>query len=513
MGVNVGQILHQAAACWPERLALVDLGHERGTRRELRFAELDEHARTIAALLNSHGLEAGTSVALIGESSAELVAAWFGIVYAGCAVVPIPILSAPPELRFRIEHARCGAVLFDAARAELVQAALEELHPAPARIDLALAERSTQTPVRDPVDTAPSEIAMILYTSGTTGKPKGAAISHASLSLHTAALVHHALRLTPDDRVLGVLPLTHSYGCRMVMLASFFAGARCVLLPRFDAARALAVLHDEAISWLPAVPTMYAAWAAEPQGPALPALRWCLCAGAPLADETARRAERRLGVEVRQGYGMTEATFCTMNAPPDARVLGSVGKPVWGVELRIVDAAGHDAAPGQDGEVVVRGQNVMSRYLHDPEATAQAQTDGFIHSGDVGRLDADGRLAIVDRIKDLIIRGGFNVYPSEVEDALASHPDVRDVAVVGRPDDYYGEEVVAVVVKHAQTELDAAALMDWVRVRLGQPKLPREVVFLDALPLGPSGKVQKRVLRDWLREGRLHVLTQARKER
>src|SRR5204863_3549671 len=162
--------------------------------------------------------------------------------------------------------------------------------------------------------------------------------------------------------------------------------------------------HD-AITWLPAVPTMFGAWAAQPGAPSFPALRWCLSAGAPLPDETARRAEQRLGVEVRQGYGMTEATFCTINAPPDARVLGSVGKPVKGIELRVVDAAGHELPPGRDGEVVVRGQNLMSRYLHNAEATAAARADGFFHSGDVGRFDAEGRLFIVDRIKHLIIRG------------------------------------------------------------------------------------------------------------
>jgi long-chain acyl-CoA synthetase len=248
---------------------------------------------------------------------------------------------------------------------------------------------------------------------------------------------------------------------------------------------------------------MYAAWAAEPEGAAPRGLRLCLSAGAPLADETARRAERRLRAEVRQGYGMTEATFSTLNAPPDARVLGSVGKPVWGVEVRVVDEAGNDVPQGQDGEVVVRGQNVMSHYLYEAEANAQIGADGFIRSGDVGRFDEAGRLAIVDRLKDLIIRGGFNVYPSEVEDALAAHPDVVEVAVVGRPDAYYGEEIVAVVVARAGAQRDAAALIAFAEARVGRGKRPRELVFLERMPLGPSGKVQKRVLREWLRSGQL----------
>ncbi|MFI5306588.1 MAG: class I adenylate-forming enzyme family protein [Polyangiales bacterium] len=501
---NVGQILRNAVARWPDRTAAIDVGRAGDAARELTFAELEARARSVAAWLAQHGMGRGQSVALIGENSAELVSAWFGIVYAGCAVVPIPVLSAPPELRFRVEHAGCGAVLFDARRAELVTEALASVSPEPARLDLATitAARDAST-AAEPATTAPGDDAMILYTSGTMGTPKGAVISHAALGLHTAALAQHALRLAEHDRVLGVLPLTHSYGCRMVMLASFFAGARCVLVPRFDAPRTLGLMHEHAITWVPAVPTMLAAWAAEPPGPVLPALRWCLSAGAPLPDEIALRAERRLGVEVRQGYGMTEATFCTINAPPDARVLGSVGKPVAGVELRVVDAAGHELAAGTSGEVVVRGQNLMSRYLHDAEATAAARADGFFHSGDVGRVDAEGRLFIVDRIKDLIIRGGFNVYPSEVEAALAAHPDVRDVAVVGRPDAYYGEEVVAVVVPRDGASLEAAALVEWARPRIGATKLPREVAFVTALPLGPSGKVQKRELREALLSGRI----------
>ncbi|HMI94493.1 MAG TPA: long-chain fatty acid--CoA ligase, partial [Polyangiales bacterium] len=384
MGINAGQILRQTAVRMPERIAIRDVGLPGSSATEHSYAELDARACAIASRLVELGLTVGDSVALIGENSADFVAAWFGCAYAGCALVPIPLLSAPPELRFRVEHAGCRAVLFDAARSPLVDAALAGLRPEPQRLVLsdALALPSALTGsagVRHPADPPIGETALLLYTSGTTGVPKGAAISHASLALHTAILSQRVLGLGAEDRVLGVLPLTHSYGCRMAMLVSFFAGARVVLLPRFDAARSLQLMHDEAISWVPAVPTMYAAWAALPDGPKPAALRWGLCAGAPLAEETARRAERRLGVEIRQGYGMTEATFCTINAPPDQRVLGSVGKPVWGVDVRVVDEHGADVATGSDGEVVVRGHNAMTRYLHDPDATLAVSSGGFLH--------------------------------------------------------------------------------------------------------------------------------------
>jgi long-chain acyl-CoA synthetase len=509
MGINVGQILRQTALRMPERVAIRDVGLPGSTPTEHSYADLDARACAVATRLGQLGLTLGDSVALIGENSADFVAAWFGCAYAGCALVPIPLFSAPPELRFRVEHAGCRAVLFDATCAELVAAALAGLDAEPQRLVLsdALATPSTAITVQRPADPPIGETALLLYTSGTTGTPKGAAISHASLALHTAILSQRVLGLHADDRVLGVLPLTHSYGCRMAMLVTFFAGARVVLMPpRFDAERSLQLMHDEAISWVPAVPTMLARWGGLPDGPAPAALRWALCAGAPLANETARRAERRLGVEVRQGYGMTEATFCTINAPPDQRVLGSVGKPVWGIDVRVVDEHGADVAPGSDGEVVVRGHNAMTRYLHDPDATLAVSAGGFLHTGDVGRFDGEGRLAIVDRIKDLIIRGGYNIYPSEVEAVLATHEGVQDVAVVGRPDEDYGEEVVAVVVRRPGSSLAGAELLLWAKAELGRMKRPREVAFVESMPLGPSGKVQKRTLRQWLADGTLHAL-------
>ena len=211
----------------------------------------------------------------------------------------------------------------------------------------------------------------------------------------------------------------------------------------------------------------------------------------------------RLGAEVRQGYGLTEATFTTIDGPRDVRGPGTVGRPVWGVEVRIVDTAGVPLARGQAGEILVRGQNVMAGYLDDPETSARVVRDGWLHTGDIGVLDEDGRLSVVDRLKDLVLRGGNNVYPSEVEDALAHHPAIAGVAVIGRPDPYYGEEVVAIVVLQQGRTLPLEELDAFARERLAAHKVPREVVFLDRLPVGPSGKVLKRALRAQLFDGRL----------
>ncbi len=511
MGVQVGQILRQAALRAPSAIGVLDAGRDTASQRSFTYAELDLWARQVAAELAQRGVGPGSRVGLLAESSAHFVASWFGIVYCGAAVVPMSILSAAPEVAFRLQHAACTVLAHDDARASLAADGCAQAGVKVQAVPLSTLVRGDA--VLSPLDMSPEATALLLYTSGTTGKAKGAAISHASLMLHTSVLVHHTLGLHEHDVVLGVLPLTHSYGCRMAMLAPFFALARVVLVPRFSAERTLRLMNEEGVTWLPAVPTMLAAWAEQAMGDKPRHLRWVLSAGAPLPEEIARRAEARLGVEVRQGYGMTEATFSTMNAPPDERVFGSVGRPVWGVEVRVVDDAGDEVVQGERGEVLARGHNLMTHYLFDAEATQEVTSDGFMHSGDIGCFDAQGRLAIVDRIKDLVIRGGHNVYPSEVEDALAAHPAVAEVAVIGRPDAYYGEEVVAVIVPRAGSEPTVEALDEWAAERLSRTKLPREYAFVSALPLGPSGKVQKRSLRAWLADGTLQIVETGRAQK
>jgi long-chain acyl-CoA synthetase len=505
MSVQVGQILRQAARVAATRVCVVDLGHAGQPRREFTFSQLEGMARCLASQLVAAGVLPGDRVALVAENSAEVAALWFAVVYAGAAVVPLHVLSAPLELSERLRHSGAKLVLHDAARAELVRRALAEPGVTARALPLPALDYAAPAALAFPLATAPQDTALVLYTSGSTGKPKGAAISHASLLLHTALLVEHALGLDADAQVLCTLPLSHSYGCRLALLAPFYACAGIVVVPRFDAQRTFTAMRDERVTWVPAVPTMFAAWGQLPAAEPPDRLRWALSAGAPLGLEVARRAEERLGVEVRQGYGMTEATFTAINAPPDRRVFGSVGKPCWGVEVRIVDDQGRELAAGQAGEVWVRGHNVMSHYLFDGEATLEIARDGWVRSGDVGQFDPEGRLCIVDRIKDLIIRGGYNVYPSELENVLGSHPAVREVAVIGRADEYYGEQVVAIVVARGAQPLDAAALHAFAAERLARSKLPAEYAFVSELPLGPSGKVHKPSLRQALAAG--HLLT------
>ena len=459
--MTVAALLAEAAERWGERVFVVDEAGASWT-----FAATKERATRTASALQARGVGAGDRVALLAANSAEFVAAWLGITLAGAAVMPMSTVASPHERSEYLARMSCTAI-GAADLAELMQAAPAESLPA----------------ITD--DT----IAQILLTSGTTGGARAAAVSHGSLVTHTRN-VARTVGLGVDDVVLGALPLTHSFGSRMVMLLSLAVGARVVVMRGFDAARALALCAQHGVTFWPAVPTMLAGVCAV-DGQAPPALRWVLSAGAPLTDALCRRAEARLGCEVRQGYGLTEASFSTIDAPPAPRVVGSVGRPVAGVEVRIA----------ADGEVEVRGPHRMIGYLDG--TPAPVDDEGWLRTGDLGRLDADGRLWIVDRKKDLIIRGGNNVHPSEVEALLATHPAVAEVAVVGRPHEYFGEEIVAVVVVRRDHTLTADELVEFARARLSAIKFPREVAFVDALPLGPSGKVVKRELRRWLVDGEL----------
>jgi long-chain acyl-CoA synthetase len=520
MGINIARVLRHWALAEPERVALISW--EQGQRREISYGELDQRARRAARVLAAQGVAPGTRLALSLQNGLAFLDAWFGGAYLGATLLPVPPMSAPPELSFRLRHAGCVALITDQATSVLGQAALRD---APGVLSIAaeaLAEAEPQVDARGsageqnepgPVDLPADACAMVLYTSGTTDTPKGALITHASLLAHTAALVHHTLRLSGDDVVLGALPLTHSYGIRMTLLCPFYAGARVVLMRRFTSAPALALLAQEQVSWFPGVPTMFHALGQAPQAqglstragprPSKTKLRWCLSAGAPLPREIRSRAELALGVPVRQGYGLTEATFASIADPDDPGAEESVGRAVFGVELRVVDAQGAPLPSGATGEVCVRGQNVMAGYLDDPEATRAALRDGWLHSGDLGVLDASGRLRIVDRSKDLIIRGGFNVVPAEVEAVLVSHPAVLDAVVVGVPDAHYGEEVAAVVVWRAAAPSDLSELVAFCAARLSRTKLPRLLGAVAQLPVGPSGKVQRRVIRSELDAGRI----------
>lgn len=499
MNANVGSFLHRWAQRDPERPGIVDSGRD---DLVLSYAELDRQASSVAAHLRERGLGPGDRLAICTANGLDFVAAWFGAVYAGCTTLPIPVMSTVHEIAFRLQHAECKALLTDADRSAIAQ---ESKTRSGTSADVLLVEHAITHAKAGlpPCDVSPDSLAMLLYTSGTTGAAKGVCITHESLGAHTNALVEQTLCLTEHDRILGTLPLTHSYGIRMTLLVPFYAGASTIFVPKFSPARTLELCATHRITWLPGVPTMFVAWANERTRPTPPSLRWCLSAGAPLVEDVRLRAEERLGAPVRQGYGLTEATFTTINAPPDDAVPGSSGKPVAGVDVRIADDFGEELPLGVHGEVLIRGENVMAGYLDDKLATAHVMRGDWLHTGDIGFIDDEGRLTIADRSKDLILRGGASIYPSEVENILARHAAVHDVAVVGQPDDYYGEEIVAVIVRN--TDVAAEELDAWAREQLASYKVPRLYAFVEALPQGTSGKTLKRRLRDQLVSGELRA--------
>ena len=499
MNDNVGLFLHRWATRDPERTAVIDAG-----RNDLpvSYGELDRHAARVAFHLRARGLGEGDRVAICMANGLEFVAAWFGAVYAGCATLPLPATSTAAEIAFRLEHAGCGALLTDAERSAVARDSASRSTSSALLLDVQEAIDAAQGEAA-PCDLPAGAFAMLLYTSGTTGAPKCACISHGSLHAHTAALVDDVLGLGETDRVLGTLPLTHSYGIRTTLLVPFYAGARTVFTPKFSPRRTLELCNAQGVTWLPGVPTMFIAWANHDTTPAPASLRWCMSAGAPLSEEVRRRAEARLGAPVRQAYGLTEANLTAINAPPDEAIAGSSGKPVRGVQVHIEQENGAAAPEGAHGEVLVRGPNVMAGYLDDKMATAHVMRGGWLHTGDIGFIDKEGRLTIVDRSKDLILRGGASIYPSEVESVLSDHRCVREAAVVGRADDYYGEEVVAIVVPKGHVA--AADLDAWVRERLAPYKAPRHYAFVDELPRSGSGKLLKRRLRDQLAAGALQT--------
>ena len=483
----------------PERTGIIDAG-----RGELRvsYGELDRKAARVASHLRARGVGEGDRVAICTANGLEFVVAWFGAVYAGCATLPIPAESTTPEIAFRLRHAGCGALLTDAGRTAVARESVSRASSSAAL--LGVQEAIEIAPGEDaPCELPANALGMLLYTSGTTGAAKCACISHGSLRAHTRTLVEEVIQLGETDRVLGALPLTHSYGLRTTLLAPFYAGASTVFTPKFSPRRTLELCDAHGVTWLPAVPTMLIAWANDDTAPTPTTLRWCMSAGAPLTENVRLRAEKRLGAPVRQAYGLTEANLTAINAPPDEAIAGSSGKPVADVTVRIVNESGVEVPQGSHGEVLVRGPNVMEGYLDDKIATAHVMRGGWLHTGDLGFVDGQGRLTIVDRSKDLILRGGASIYPSEVERVLAVHPAVRDAAVVGQPDDYYGEQVVAVVVLDGHAA--AADLDAWVRARLAPYKVPRYYAFIDSLPRSGSGKTLKRHLREQLVSGALRT--------
>ncbi|MER6345250.1 long-chain-fatty-acid--CoA ligase [Streptomyces sp. NPDC001595] len=486
---NLAEFLVETAGRLPERPAL------RLGERVLTYAELDEHSARAAALLRSDGIQPGDRVALMLPNVPEFVVLYYGVLRAGAVVVPMNPLLKTRETEFHLTDS--GAVrLFEWHQAPgegakgAAAAGVRHTAVDPAAFAAALAGHE---PLSDVAHADGEDMAVLLYTSGTTGRPKGAVLTHAGLRHNTEVNSIHIQRMTPEDVVVGCLPLFHIFGQICTMSAAVRSGASLVLIPRFEPGAVLDAIARERATVFEGVPTMYAALLQHPSGADVSTLRMCISGGASLPVEILRGFEQRFGCPVLEGFGMSETSpVVTFNHPDRPRKAGSIGTPIRDVEVRLVDDRGQEVTPGEIGELAVRGPNVMKGYWNRPQETEAAVPDGWLRTGDLARADEDGYLYIVDRKKDMTIRGGYNVYPRELEEVLHEHPDVALAAVVGVPHAELGEEVAAAVVLRPAGRATPEELRHYVKERVAAYKYPRQVWLVDKLPLGPSGKILKR---------------------
>ena len=464
---------------------------------EFSYAQLDDAAARLAAVLESNGVGPGDRVGVMLPNTLTFPIVFYGIMRRGAVAVPMnpllkareveyyltntgaQLLMAAPGFRAPAEagSAAAGAraiVVDDASLLELLEGVTPQGAPVP----------------RDDIDTA-----VILHTSGTTGKPKGAELTHGGLGRNADVAVRTLLDVGRDDVVMGCLPLFHAFGLTCGLLSTVQAQATLTLLPRFDAGKVLDIIVRDRVTVFEGVPTMYSALLAADTGTHdVTSLRACASGGAAMPVQVIHDFEKAFDTKILEGYGLSETSpIASFNHPDRPRKPGSIGTPVEGVEMRVVDDAGQPVPQGEAGEIQVRGHNIMKGYWNLPDATAAAiSPEGWFSTGDIGKIDADGYFAVVDRKKELIIRGGLNIYPRELEEVFYEHPAVAAAAVIGIPHETLGEEVGAAIELKPDASATADELRDYVKERVAAYKYPRKVWIMDALPKGPTGKLQKR---------------------
>ncbi|MGW7044937.1 class I adenylate-forming enzyme family protein [Streptomyces avermitilis] len=483
---NAASVVWRHAAAEPDRIALRDV------RGEWTYGDLRGRAAALARRLKDAGVGHGDRVLLIAPSVPEFVCAYCAIHAAGAVAVTANTMSTRPELEHLAADARIRLVLAWPGLEPSTAKAVRELGcPCWSLEPDLLAEG----PGLDPVEVADDHDAVLLYTSGTTGRPKGARLSHGNLIACRTALAP-VLDVGADSRVGTALPLFHIFGQAAVLGTALELGAGLSLLERFDPAGFLAMLRRDRVTIAAGVPTMWHALLGagdEAGADAFADLHLVVSGGAALPGQVREAFQRRFGCTIVEGYGLTETTgTVTFGRPGRPAKAGHVGSVLPGCELRVCGDDGAEVPPGEVGEVRVRGPIVMKGYWERPAETDEVLRDGWLRTGDLGTVDADGDLRIVDRKKELIIRGGYNVYPSEVEHVLHRHPDIVEAAVVGVPDARLGEEVAAVVTLAPAATLELEALRSWAKERLSAYKVPHLLHVVEALPKGPTGKVLKR---------------------
>ena len=503
MSFNLSAILREAATRTPEHTAVIS------DSESLSYRDLDQRSDAVASELVRLGVEPGQAVGVQLPNVPEFVATFYGILKAGAVAIPMNILNKAPEIAYFLQHSRANVLVTvagsagEAAKAAeqagaehlFVLGALESDLPHGARDFAALTHASINPApfvTRDPGDTA-----VLLYTSGTTGKPKGVELTHFQLYMNASAH-REAFDMGSDSVVIAVMPLFHALGLSGLLNATVLAGGSVVLLPKFDATAVFEAIHTHGATILHGVPTMYHAMQNHVDRDTFDtaSLRFCGSAGAAIPAELLDAFEASFGVSILEMYGLTESGPLATYNRPDHRKPYSVGTPIWGTEVQIWDKDNNELPRGREhvGEIVIRGHNTMGGYLDNDAATAEAFAGGWLHSGDLGYCDEDGFFFIVDRKKELIIRGGYNVYPREVEEVLYQHPAIFECAVLGLPDERLGEEVTAVVALKVGQSATPEEIVGFVKERVAAYKYPRTVTVMADLPKSATGKILKREL-------------------
>ncbi|OBC09562.1 AMP-dependent synthetase [Mycobacterium sp. 852013-50091_SCH5140682] len=440
-----------------------------------------------AAALRAHGVGPGTVVAVMLPNRTEFVVALFAAWRLGAAVTPISPTLVPAEVAYQVADA--GSVVLIADRD--VEADIPVLH-----VD----DLTGEPDAADPVDNPADALALLIYTSGTTGRPKGVMLDHGNVNA-MCDMVIEGFELTPADHSLLILPLFHVNGIVVSILSPLIAGGRATIAGRFNPTTFFDRVEASRATYFSAVPTIYTMLAGLPAEvqPDTRSVRFAVCGAAPASVELLERFENRYGIGLIEGYGLSEGSCASTGNPLNGkRKPGTVGIPLPGQEIRIVDAAGTPLPQGEVGEVIIKGPNVMRGYLNRPEETAKTIVDGWLYTGDVGRFDEEGYLVLVDRAKDMIIRGGENIYPKEIESVVYHLPDVAEAAVVGKASTLYGEEPVLFVSLHTGADLTTDEIAAHLRASLSKYKLPVQITMLDELPKNAVGKIAKPALRKTL---------------
>ena len=512
--LNLAFILEDSAKRYPAKAAFTFMD------TTLSYAQINGAANQVANGLKAKGIKPGDKVALSCLNLPYFPIIYFGILKLGAIVVPLSVLLKKDEIEYHLKDSEAKAYFCftgtpDLPMGEMGNAGFSAVTKCehffiimpkaemPSSIEgtLTLGDlMKGQSPVVEMCATLAEDTCVIIYTSGTTGRPKGAELSHSNLLLN-AILSTDLLDTQPEDTQLIVLPLFHIFAMTVLMNAGIYKGASSILLPRFDAESVFGLLQKHKVTLFAGVPTMY--WGlvhyTDPKfdyETIAKTLKRCASGGASLPVKVIEDFERRFHVPIIEGYGMSEGSpVVTFNQLNIGRKPGSIGTPVWGVEVKLVDTEGKTVPVGEKGELLYRGHNVMKGYYKKPEETAQTIQQGWLHSGDIAIKDEDGFYFIVDRTKDMIIRGGLNVYPREVEEVMIKHEAVSLVAVIGIPHEEQGEEIKAYVVLKQDKTVKESELIEWTKEHIASYKYPRHIEFLPALPMSATGKILKKELR------------------